>query len=112
MFDFIQRNTPKIIDNFIVRKIDSDNGYDCYEIYSEVKKVVLAGGVSANSMLRKDMEELCNKNGWELYCPLLKYCGDNAAMVGSQAFYEAQQNTFADLNLNAYATMPIDNCQY
>ena len=58
------------------------------------------------------LNRICQKNGWELYCPLLKYCGDNAAMVGSQAFYEAQQNTFADLNLNAYATMPIDNCQY
>ncbi len=76
------------------------------------KKVVLAGGVSANSMLRKDMEELCSKNGWELYCPELKYCGDNAAMVGAQGFYEAQKGTVADLNLNAYATMPIDNCQY
>ncbi len=75
-------------------------------------KVVLAGGVSANSMLRKDMEELCKKNGWELYCPELKYCGDNAAMVGAQGYYEAQENTFANLNLNAYATMPIDNCQY
>ena len=75
-------------------------------------KVVLAGGVSANSMLRADMQKLCDKNGWELYCPELKYCGDNAAMVGAQGYYEAQAETFADLNLNAYATMPIDNCQY
>lgn len=75
-------------------------------------KVVLAGGVSANSMLRKDMQTLCDKNGWELYCPELKYCGDNAAMVGAQGYYEAQNKVFADLNLNAYATMPIDNCQY
>ncbi len=75
-------------------------------------KVVLAGGVSANSMLRADMQKLCDKNGWELYCPELKYCGDNAAMVGAQGYYEAQNKTFADLNLNAYATMPIDNCQY
>lgn len=75
-------------------------------------KVVLAGGVSANSMLREDMKKLCEKHGWELYCPELKYCGDNAAMVGSQGYYEALNNTVADLNLNAYATMPIDNCQY
>lgn len=75
-------------------------------------KVVLAGGVSANSMLREDMKKLCEKHGWALYCPELKYCGDNAAMVGSQGYYEAQNKTFADLNLNAYATMPIDNCQY
>ncbi len=76
------------------------------------KKVVLAGGVSANSMLRSDMTELCKKNGWQLYCPEIKYCGDNAAMVGSQGFYEAQKNNFAGLDLNAYATMPIDDCSY
>lgn len=75
-------------------------------------KVVLAGGVSANSMLREDMKKLCDSHGWELYCPELKYCGDNAAMVGSQGYYEAQNKTYADLNLNAYATMPIDNCQF
>lgn len=76
------------------------------------KKVVLAGGVSANSMLRRDMAELCKKNGWQLYSPEIKYCGDNAAMVGSQGFYEAQKNAFAGLELNAYATMPIDDCSY
>ena len=75
-------------------------------------KVVLAGGVSANSMLREDMKKLCEKHGWSLYCPELKYCGDNAAMVGAQGYYESLNKTFADLNLNAYATMPIDNCQY
>ncbi len=75
-------------------------------------KVVLAGGVSANSMLREDMKKLCEKHGWSLYCPELKYCGDNAAMVGAQGYYESLNETFADLNLNAYATMPIDNCQY
>ena len=58
------------------------------------------------------MKKLCEKHSWTLYCPELKYCGDNAAMVGAQGYYEAQNKTFADLNLNAYATMPIDNCQY
>lgn len=75
-------------------------------------KVVLAGGVSANSMLREEMKKLCEKHDWELYCPELKYCGDNAAMVGAQGYYEAQHKKYADLNLNAYATMPIDNCQF
>lgn len=81
-------------------------------IESGNRKVVLAGGVSANSVLRQDMEQMCRKHGWELYCPELKYCGDNAAMVASQAFYEAQNGTFADLNLNAYATMPIDKATF
>lgn len=76
------------------------------------KKIVLAGGVSANSVLRKKMQKLCSDNEWQLYLPELKYCGDNAAMVGSQGFYEAKKGNFADLSLNAYATMPIDNCAF
>lgn len=81
-------------------------------IESGNRKVVLAGGVSANSVLRQDIQQMCRKHNWELYCPELKYCGDNAAMVASQAFYEAQNGTFADLNLNAYATMPIDKATF
>lgn len=62
MFDFIKRNTPKIIDNFIVRKIDADNGYDHYEIYSEVKKVVLAGNsnLSVAMAFYRYLNEFCN----------------------------------------------------
>ena len=71
-------------------------------------KLALAGGVSANSVLRKKMTDLCNKNGWELYLPKLNLCGDNAAMVGSQAYYEYLSGNTAALSLNAYATMPID----
>ncbi len=62
MFDFILRNTPKIIDNFIVRRIDSDNGCDCYEIYSELKKVVLAGNsnLSVAMAYYRYLNEFCN----------------------------------------------------
>ena len=62
MFDFILRNTPKIIDNFIVRKIDSDDGCDCYEIYSELKKVVLAGNsnLSVAMAYYRYLNEFCN----------------------------------------------------
>ncbi len=76
------------------------------------KKIVLAGGVSANSVLRKEMKNLCDKHSWELYCPDLKYCGDNAAMVASQGYYEFINGHTADLSLNAYATMPIDLINY
>ncbi len=72
------------------------------------KKIVLAGGVSANSELRSRFEEECKKRGYEFYTPLLKYCGDNAAMVGIQAFYEYKAGNTADVSLNATATMPID----
>ena len=74
-------------------------------------KIALAGGVSANSVLRRKMTEVCEKNGWELYMPDLKYCGDNAAMVGSQAYYEYLSGNVASLDLNARATMPIDTLE-
>lgn len=72
------------------------------------KKIVLAGGVSANSVLRREMSALCEKHGWELYAPELKYCGDNAAMVGAQGYYEFQKGNTADLSLNACASMSIE----
>lgn len=72
------------------------------------KRLALAGGVSANSVLRKRMTELSEKYGWELYLPELSLCGDNAAMIGSQAYYEYKSGNIADYSLNAYATMPID----
>ncbi len=70
--------------------------------------VALAGGVSANSELRSRMEAECKKRGWTFCRPELCYCGDNAAMVGVQGFYELQSGNKAGLELNAYATMPID----
>ncbi len=72
------------------------------------KTIVLAGGVSANSELRARMKAECDKRGIKLYYPELKYCGDNAAMVGVQAFYEYQSGNTADSSLNATATLPID----
>ncbi len=70
--------------------------------------LVLAGGVSANSELRARMEEECKARGLKLYCPPLKYCGDNAAMVGVQAGYEFISGNTAGAELNATATLPID----
>ncbi len=71
------------------------------------KTLVLAGGVSANSRLRRVMAEECEKRGVKLYMPELKYCGDNAAMIASQGYYEFLSGKRADLSLNAVASMPI-----
>ena len=69
---------------------------------------VVAGGVSANSVLREEMGALCKKLGIPLYFPEIKYCGDNAAMVGSQAYYEYLAGNTAGLDLNACASLEID----
>lgn len=71
------------------------------------QKIAVAGGVSANSELRARLAEQCAQKGYALYFPELKYCGDNAAMVGAQAAYEPLQTNF--LNLNAVATMRISD---
>lgn len=71
-------------------------------------KMVIAGGVSANSKLRAEAQELCKRHKLSLYLPELKYCGDNAAMIASQGYYEFIKGMTADESLNAYATMPID----
>ncbi len=72
-----------------------------------VQQIALAGGVSANSRLRKKMAEACEKNGFKLFMPELKYCGDNAAMVGAQGYYEFLSGKRAGSDLNAVASMPI-----
>lgn len=73
-----------------------------------VGRLVIAGGVSANSLLRKTLAEECKKRGWEFYMPEKSLCGDNAAMVGAQGYYEFISGVKADSNLNAYATMSIE----
>ncbi len=73
------------------------------------KTIALAGGVSANSELRRRMESECKMRGWNFCRPELCYCGDNAAMVGVQGYYEYLDGNIADLELNAYASMSIDS---
>ncbi|MBQ8533627.1 MAG: tRNA (adenosine(37)-N6)-threonylcarbamoyltransferase complex transferase subunit TsaD [Clostridia bacterium] len=76
-----------------------------------INKLVIAGGVSANLLLRRKLTALSDK-GYEVYMPDLKYCGDNAAMVGAQALYEFEAGNIADMSLNAVATMPIEKVDF
>ena len=66
-----------------------------------LKKMALAGGVSANRLLRREMEAACKKEGVDFYMPMLSLCGDNAAMIGSAAYYRLRRGEIADLTLNA-----------
>lgn len=85
-----------------------DNTFKAAETFG-YNKIVLAGGVSANSVLRRRMQEMCAERSMQLYMPELSLCGDNAAMVGAQAYYEFLNGNIAGLNLNACATMPIED---
>lgn len=66
-------------------------------------KLVLAGGVSANSWLRDQTQALCQERGLDLYMPPLALCTDNAAMTAAQTYYAYQAGERADLRLNATA---------
>ncbi len=68
---------------------------------SKLKQLVVAGGVSANTYLRCRLKEECDKLGVELLIPDIKYCTDNAAMIGCAAYYAKDNGNITDLNLNA-----------
>ena len=74
----------------------------------KVDKLVIAGGVSANRLLRSTLEKECKERGYKLYMPEKSLCGDNAAMVGSQGYYEYLSGNVAGTDLNAFATMSIE----
>lgn len=71
------------------------------------QKVAVAGGVAANSRIRKDILNAASLLGAEVYMPPLSLCGDNGAMIGAQAYYEYLAGNVADMSLNAYATKSI-----
>lgn len=72
-----------------------------------MNKLAIAGGVAANSMLRDTLITSCKTAKISLFLPELSLTGDNAAMIGSQAFYEFQSGNLTSHNLNATATSPI-----
>ena len=69
--------------------------------------IAAAGGVAANSVIRRDLERACAQAGCRLYLPPLRLCGDNGAMIGAQGYYEYQAGHIAGMELNAYATRDI-----
>ena len=75
----------------------------------DCKKIALAGGVAANGGLRETLQNAADKDGMGLFIPPISLCGDNAAMIGCQAFYEYRDGKIAKTDLNAYATMRLDN---
>ena len=71
------------------------------------RRIAVAGGVAANSRIGRDILAAAEKLGAEVYMPPLKLCGDNAAMIGAQAYYEYLAGNMADMSLSAYATKSI-----
>ncbi len=89
-----------VVDVLVEKTIDCAKG-------KNVNNIIIAGGVSANSGLRSAMESRCKLEGLSLYRPSISLCTDNAAMIGAVGYYLYKNKVFADLDLNAYATMPL-----
>ena len=93
----IAASYTKVIVDAIVKK--TDYIFDKYP----TEKMVLAGGVAANSHIRGALERLCNKRGVEFCRPSLSLCSDNAAMVAAAGYFEYLEGNFANTSLNASA---------
>jgi len=89
-----------VSDSLVPRAIEADRrlGYH---------KLAVAGGVAANSRIRADLESACRKAGAKLWLPPLALCGDNAAMIGCQGYYEYLAGHTAGWDLNAKAVLDI-----
>ena len=70
-------------------------------------QIAVAGGVAANSRIRADLQTACAAAGARLFLPALDLCGDNAAMIAAQGYYEYLAGRTADSSLNAYATRDL-----
>lgn len=72
-------------------------------------RIVAAGGVAANSTLRRELLSECDRNSIQLYLPPLKLCGDNGSMVAAQAYYELLAQNAGELDQNCFATMSVSD---
>jgi len=91
----IQRH---LVDMLVSRLVDA-----CEQ--TGISEVAIAGGVSANSRLRKRFEETGIEKGWNTFIPAFEYCTDNAAMVAIAAHYKFQRHDFCDLEIAPLARM-------
>ena len=94
-----EKATTEVLVNNTLKALKSLDG---------VNKVALAGGVSANSFIRKEFEKLGQKNNIEVYFPELKLCTDNAAMIAAAGYYNFIQGKKAELDLNAIPNLKLE----
>ena len=98
--DIVASVQQAIVDILVSKTIQAAKKYN-------MNKIIVAGGVSANSCLRTEMKNKCEKHGFESFFPKLQYCMDNGAMIGAAAVNKYFNKEFADLRLNAFSTKGI-----
>jgi N6-L-threonylcarbamoyladenine synthase len=73
----------------------------------KVKRLVIAGGVAANSAIRETLQKECEANGIDCSYPELRYCTDNATMIGAAAYYAYKKGITASIDLNATSSVKL-----
>lgn len=108
--DFIENNLNDIcagiqhtIVSILIEKLEAA------ALITGIRDIAIAGGVSANSALRKAVQESGKKNGWKVFIPDFNYCTDNAAMIAICGYYKYLQNDFAGLDLVPMARMALSS---
>lgn len=94
-----------VVDSLVAKTIQAT-------ISSGLTKVVVAGGVAANSRLRLALGEQCKIRGFELFYPPVILCTDNAAMIACRAYYQYIHGDFTDLSLNAVPSLKLGEKKY
>ena len=101
--DFIEQHKAdlcasiqKTIVGFLLKKVERA------ALDHHVRQVAIAGGVSANSLLRSELQRICDRHHWQAFIPPFQFCTDNAAMVGIAAYFKYQRGEFASLDLAPY----------
>ena len=102
-------NIPDVAASFqqAVMEVIVDKAIDAAEKLGK-KKIVLAGGVAANSSLRTMLENACSQKGIKLFCPSTILCTDNAAMIGCAAYYKFKEGYLDDMSLDAFPNLPLE----
>ena len=106
--DFIQKNLPDIcasIQHTLVRILFGKLKRAARE--TGINEIAIAGGVSANSYLRKYLEEEGQQRGWNIYIPQFQYCTDNAAMIAMAAYFKFLEKDFSNQQVSPMPRMGI-----
>ena len=86
----------KTIVSFLLKKVERA------ALDHKVRQVAIAGGVSANSFLRSELQRICDNHHWQAFIPPFQFCTDNAAMVGIASYFKYLKGDFADISLPPY----------